>query len=282
MPDTKIISAYIRNIYPQLFSNEKLIAEFILEQPDSFLSLPTAKLAEKMGVSGSSIVRFCQKMGFEGISDFRLALARQHEASAAMAFGGIMPDDTPELVAQKIFSSNIKTLSDTIAMLDTRALHKAVEHLQTARRIELYGLGSSSTLAMDAYLRLIRAGYPAYGVTDPYMMRLSASSLAEDCCVIGISHTGRTRDVIDTMRIAHEAGAFVIGITSNVKTPVTQTCDVVLSIYSDEAYIMTEAVSSRIAHIALLDTLCACLTLQRQDNEEQIRRSNALMDELRF
>ena len=50
MPDTKIISAYIRNIYPQLFSNEKVIAEFILEQPDSFLSLPTAKLAEKMGV----------------------------------------------------------------------------------------------------------------------------------------------------------------------------------------------------------------------------------------
>ena len=78
---------------------------------------------------------------------------------------------------EKVFCSSIKTLNDTLAMMDMKQVSKAVDLLKKANRTEFYGVGTSATIAMDAYYRVMRIGYPAFYATDSHIMRIVARQI---------------------------------------------------------------------------------------------------------
>ena len=111
----------------------------------------------------------------------------------------------------------------------------------------------------------MRIGYPAYVATDPYISSVSASMLDSECVAIGISHSGRTVDIIDTLKIAGKKGATTISITGFIESPITKVSDISLITSTGQTRFKKEATESRIAQIALLDSLHACAVLQRYD-----------------
>jgi RpiR family transcriptional regulator, carbohydrate utilization regulator len=66
----------IRSLYPSMHDSEKKIAGFILEQPEVIVHMTVAKIADTTGVAESSIVRFCQRVGFSGFAQLKINLAR--------------------------------------------------------------------------------------------------------------------------------------------------------------------------------------------------------------
>ena len=266
----------IRSLYPSLYDVEKKIADFLVSQPASAVNMTVSQISAATGVADSSIIRFCQKLGFDGFTQLRINLARNLHKPEELIFEDISRDDDPGTITAKVFASSIRALQDTLAMLDKGQLGQAFDALTQARRVEFYGVGTSASIAMDAYYRFMRIGLPAYVATDPHIARISANMLDDHCVAVGISHTGRTRDTLRILQIAKSRGAKVICITSFMKSPIAALSDIKLITSSTETRIMKEAVSSRIAQIALLDSLYTGVALRNYD--AAIRNIGAMTD----
>lgn len=57
--------------------NERHVADYILSNPQEMRSLSGEALAAICGVSRSTVLRLCQKLGYQGYAEFKYAL--QHE-----------------------------------------------------------------------------------------------------------------------------------------------------------------------------------------------------------
>lgn len=274
--------ARIQNIYTSMTEVEKKIADYILAHRGQVIEMTVAELASAAGAAPSGVIRFSQKLGYQGFSQLKINLAGQNEPQSDVIMPAVGPDDDSGTVFDKVFQSSIKTLRDTLALMDRQVIRQAVEMLFAASRIEFYGVGTSATIAMDAYFRLMRIGYPAYCATDSYIMRVASASLGKGQVAVGISHSGRTLETIEAIRSARAQGAGTLVITSQQDSPICKYADLVLCVYSDEARYPIEAVSARIAHIAVLDALCVALALKNQDRTtEHIRTMNKLFGKLR-
>lgn len=273
----------IRSRYPDMHHVEKKIADFILNEPEKAVNMTVAQVAEKVNAAESSIVRFCQSLGFDGFTQLKINIAKNLAKPEVLVPEDIQKDDEPHAVTSKVFAASIRALSETIHMLDKEALERVVDSLLSAKRIEFYGVGTSAGIAVDAYYRFMRIGLPAYAATDPHIMRISAGMLDTGCVAVGISHTGRTKDTVRTLQIAHSKGAKTVCITSFMKSPITEVSDIQLVTSTPETRVMKEALSSRIAHIALLDSLCTCVALRKYDTAvENLENMVEILNEMRF
>lgn len=279
----KICTLLIKNLYSTLTPAEKKIADYILLNKDKVLNMTVAELAAATGVAGSAVIRLCKTLGFSGFSQLKISLAQESMGEYDVLIPAVKKGDSMSQVFHKVFNSSIKTLQDTLKMVDVRAVTKAVNMIKDSKRIEFYGVGTSSTIAMDAYYRLMRIGYPAYFATDSHILRISSSNLDCDCTSVGISHCGRTKDTVEALKLAKENGAKTIAITSYKNSPICDYADVSLVVYSDEIRYPIEAVSSRIAHIAILDSLCVALSLENYDRTlKNVDKMNKLFASMRI
>ncbi len=272
----------IGNLMPNMLETEQKIAQTILSDPDTAVRLPVKELAKRAGVAESSIVRFCQRVGYKGFRELKIDLARSTAYPEEIPLGEINQYDAPGDVVKKVFSSSCKALEDTVSMLDLDAFEQACEAISSAHRIEFYGVGTSAQIAVDAYYRFMRVGFPAFFAVDPHIMRISAAQLGKKDLAIAISHTGRTKDTIKALETAKKAGAVTMCITSYLQSPITQLADICLVTTTAETQYLREAVSSRIAQIALLDALYTMVSIRRYHKSlKHLHTMKELLEEVR-
>ncbi|MGR4030749.1 MurR/RpiR family transcriptional regulator, partial [Bacillus sp. ZZQ-131] len=137
--------------------------------------------------------------------------------------------------------------------------------LQEASRIEFYGNGGSGIIAMDAYHKFMRTGISCIAHTDSHFQIMGAGLLSKNSVVIGISHSGSNKGLLEALEVAKARGAKIIAITSYKKSALSQLADITLYTSTRETEFRTEASSSRLAQLSLLDTLYVGLSLQRQE-----------------
>ncbi len=147
------------------------------------------------------------------------------------------------------------SLELTKKALDPDALSAAANAICSARKIVLFGLGNSASVALDASHKFIRAGLNAAACSDNHMQMIVASHLSEGDVAIGVSHSGSSRDIVEALKVAREHGAKTIAITNVGKSPINKAADVVLNTSSAETSYSILALNSRIAHLAIIDTL---------------------------
>jgi RpiR family transcriptional regulator, carbohydrate utilization regulator len=273
----------LKSLYPSMHDVEKRISDYILSHSEIVVNMTVAQISKETGVADSSIVRLCQRLGFDGFTQFKVNLAKNQKRPEEIILEDISAGDDPYTVTSKVFRLSGQALKDTVEMLDKGELNKAVDAIMNARRMEFYGVGSSAPLAMDAYYRFMRIGLPAYVAVDPHISRISANLLDPDCLAIGISHTGRTIDTVRALEIAKGKGAKTLCITSYLDSPITEVSDIKLIISAVETRFMKEAIASRIAQIALLDSLYTCVALRKCDKVvENIEDMTEILNEMRY
>lgn len=273
------VRAHLSALYPAL----QRVGEFVLDHPDDVITLPIQEMAERIGVSEATIVRFTQAVGYSGLRAFKLALVGERAAPAVDIFHEeVRLEDDPLTVARKVLRSDIQAIADTLALLDTQQIEPALEALQRAHRIEVYGVGSSAPIAVDAYYRLLKVGLPVAVVTDAHMMAVSAAALIPGDVAFIVSHTGRTTETLNAAAKAAEAGATVISLSSHSQTPLDQYAAIRLVTADRETAFRTEAMASRIAHLSLIDALCVNLAIRNLEGATAaMERSSTIIEERR-
>jgi DNA-binding MurR/RpiR family transcriptional regulator len=253
----KVPGSFVRlqGAYSGLRAAEQRVADFILKAPDELIYLTVTELAERTHTSESTVVRLCQKIGYKGYQEFKIVLARDLVEETTEIYAAIEPGDDLATVKTKVFQANAQALRDTIEVLDDGELQRAVDALANARRVEFYGVGGSAPLALDAYHKFLKLGLQAIALSDGDLMAMSSSLLGAEDVALGISHTGASRDVTDALGRAKAHGATTVCITHRPASPITKVSDVVLVTAAQQTAFRSDASSSRIAQLTIVDTL---------------------------
>ncbi|MCM3727240.1 MurR/RpiR family transcriptional regulator [Neobacillus cucumis] len=261
----------------RLRDSEKKIIEFIEQNQDEIIHLSITEVAERSETSESSVVRLCKRLGYKGFQDLKINLAKEVIAPEKQIHEVIEKGDDVVMIKKKVFQSNIQALYDSIEVCNDGELRKAVDAISNARFIEFYGTGGSGTVALDAHHKLLKLGIKSFAYNDTILQAMSASVLTNQDVVIGISHTGSNTDVLAALKLAKEAGATIICITNSSKSPITKISDIVLQTASNETLFRTDAISSRIAQLTIIDILVAAVANQQYElyysNLQKTRKS---------
>lgn len=264
----------IQRLYQSLSPTAKKIADYILKNPEKVIHLSITELAEEVKASEATIVRFCQELSYRGYQELKIRIAQSLVSTPQEIYEAIDRYDEVPKVKAKVFQAIIQTLSDTLEVLDERELERAVDAIANARKVEFYGAGGSGVVAQDAYHKFLRIGVNCIALVDSHLQVMSASLLTEKDVVVGISRTGSVKETVEALQSAKETGAKTICITNFGKTPITEVADIKLFTAARETLFGSDAMTTRIAQLAVIDSFYVGVTLRRYEQaKESIERT---------
>lgn len=267
----------IRAVYSRLSEKEKSIADFILIYPEKFIHSTISQIADHLDVADATVFRFCKRLGYKGYQAMKIAIASELVSPINDIHEAVSESDDAKAIVEKVFKSNIRTLEDTLQVLDIKQFEAAVDAIISARKIEFYGSGGSGAVAMDAHHKFLRNGLLTTCYTDGHLQMMSASQLTEQDVVVCISHSGMSKDIIDALEVAKSNGATTIGITHFAETPLNKKADISLLTVSVETEYRSEALASRLAQLSIIDALYVNVSIklkdQTQESLEKMRRA---------
>lgn len=270
-PAPGALAAKVRTMAPSMTRSMQRVAETVAGDPAGCAQLTVTGLAERTGTSEATVVRTSRMLGFPGYRDLRLALAglaAQQESGAAPAVtADIAVDDPIADVVAKLAHDERQTLADTAAGLDTVQVEAAVNALAAARRVDVYGVGASALVSLDLAQKLLRIGMIAHAHADPHLAVTNAVQLRAGDVAIAITHSGRTVDVIEPLRVAFDHGATTIAITGRPDGEVAQYADHVLTTSTArESELRPAAMSSRTSQLLVVDCLFIGVAQRRYES----------------
>lgn len=246
-----------------LTKTEKKIANAILSQPDLLSQCSLSEVAKQLDVGEATFIRFCRTLGFKGYTDFKLdlaiELATQEKESNTLLDTDVSETDTAKEIAIKLQATLNNVISETINLLNFTELEKVVTELRRAKRIFLFGVGSSGLTAEDAKHKLMRIGLQTDAVTNNHFMYMQASLLKKGDVVIGISHSGASEETTKALRIARENNAICIAITHNLRSPITEVADYVLINGNRQGHMQGDSIGTKMTQLFVLDLIYALL-----------------------
>lgn len=259
-PGPTALAAKVRTMAPSMTRSMQRVAEAVAGDPAGCAQLTVTGLAERTGTSEATVVRTSRLLGYPGYRDLRLALAglaAQQESGAAPAVtADIVVDDPIADVVAKLALDEQQTLADTAAALDIAQVEAAVAAMASARRIDVYGVGASGLVSQDLAQKLLRIGMVAHSHADPHLAVTNAVQLRAGDVALAITHSGRTVDVIEPLRVAFDRGATTIALTGRPDGEVAQYADHVLTTSTArESELRPAAMSSRTSQLLVVDCL---------------------------
>ncbi|WP_284337900.1 MurR/RpiR family transcriptional regulator [Comamonas sp. NoAH] len=250
---------------PSLAPAEQRVGQLVLADPHSFARLPVRELAEKANVSKPTVVRFCRSMGYDGLADFKLKLAGNVAEGVPFVHRSVDADDKTSDVLVKVIDNSVAAVLQYRNNANAATLEQAVETIvstgRNKNRLEIYGVGNSGVVAQDAQHKFFRLGISSQATSDTHIQIMAATMLQPGDCVILISNSGRTKDLVDVAGIARQRGATVLAITSS-HTPLSNAADIVLAADNREGSDLYSPMESRLLHLLIIDILATAVALR--------------------
>ena len=259
-------------IIGELNPSESKVARYVLSYPNKVVRQSIAFLAQAAEVSEPTVMRFCRSLGCKGYQDFKLRLAVSLAGNTPYVHTSITQEDTTAQLAEKIcqYSSNsLRVLSES---LDMDSLEQAIQILNNAGRIEIYGSGASGIVALDAQHKLFRTQVPTVAYRDSHLQMMSASSLDENCVALAFSYTGRSLNIIEAAKLARTRGAVVVGVTDK-DSPLADFCDPVINNPNIEDSTLFAPMVSRVCQLAIVDIIATGIAMKKgMDGWEHLKK----------
>lgn len=258
------IMVRIRFQLPSLPRAEKAVAEVLLDTPEALANLTLSRLAEETGSSDASIIRFCKRMGYKGYSEFRtdLLASLKRDDSVDEEPERISDKDKMSDILKKVFQSNMQTLTNTLSLVNP-SYEKALEAMLNARSIHFYGVGDAYVVCLLSHMKLTRMGISGSAYSDVVMQLNSAANLEPGDVAFAISYEGRSRNVLEAMKVAKERGATTICITKRSKSQLVKLSDIALFISTSDLTVGRTIVARRVADQAIMEALLVGITVRK-------------------
>ena len=245
----------IKSIYNSLSEVERKAADYILMNEEKVPFQSVYQIASSVNVSVPSISRFTKRIGYEHFKDFKVELAKDTSSSVLDIYSAITQEDSDDELIKKVFLGNMKTLEDTLKILENDTLVKASKIISSTKRVVFFGIGGSGTVANDAALRFSHLDIQAEAYTDPIQIMLQTKRLKKNEVAVGISHSGRTEIVLEAIKIASSNEAIPISITNYINSPMKDLSTYFFCTSFAENNVKAAALSSHIAQLCLIDAL---------------------------
>ncbi len=255
----------IKAALPSLAPAEQRVGRLCLADPRAFAKLPVSELADRSHVSKPTVVRFCRSVGYDGLADFKLKLAGTVNEGVPFIHRSVDVDDKIGDVMVKVIDNTVAALlkyrNEASTMAMERAVVALVEAYKAGRQIQFFGVGNSGIVAQDGQHKFFRLGVNTTAYSDGHMQVMSASVMRAGDCVVVISNSGRTRDLMDACDIARKNGATTLVITAS-GSPLASAGHIHLSADHPEGFDKYSPMVSRLMHLMILDILATAVALR--------------------
>ena len=239
-----------------LTPTEKKLAAFILQNADTIIHHTISELAAAAEVSIATVTRLSQNCGYSGYSQLRLLLAKDMALIPVTPSGGeLQVSDEVSVIRDKLIGATSQSLQDTQRMINVESLLMAAEMMAGAGRIEVYGIGGSSTVAIDIRHKLLKLGLPVAAYSDNDLMMISSSALKSGDLAIGVSHTGRSEPVVAALTNARHSGAKALALTHDPLSPLAQIADLSLHYSAKTTVFSSDSMTGRMSQLMITDIL---------------------------
>lgn len=270
------ISPTVLAAYSALRPSEQRVADFVLSRPAFAMSLSARELGAMCHTSEATVVRFCQGLGYRGLTDFRAALLVEIATLERQSFLEIGLEDGPAELISKVVGRGTQVLQSILLELKPREFEKAVKAMARAKTLLLFGAGGSAYLASHISLEFIRVGAPIKTFIDYFSQMRAAQQLGKGDVAFGISYSGVTQGVIDVLTTARDGGATTICLTNYSGAPITKAADIKLTTGSATKGFVSKGgyLGHKIGLLIVLESLVIAValqmirTVQRGDNEK--------------
>ncbi|MGN0454294.1 MAG: MurR/RpiR family transcriptional regulator [Ruminococcus sp.] len=243
---------------------QKRIALYIVEHYDKAAFMTASKLGETVGVSESTVVRFATEIGYDGYPKLQQAMQEmiRDKLTSVQRIEVTSTRIGEEDVLTSILNQDIDIIRRTIEETDHEAFISAVEHIVKAKRIYIFGVRSTASLAhfLGYYLELMFDNVRIITTTSHTQTYEQMFRISEDDVFIGISFPRYSNMAVDAMRFARGRGADVIAVTDSMISPLVANADQVLLARSD----MASIVDSLVAPMSLMNALVVAAVLKRK------------------
>jgi len=239
------------------------VANYVLANANDVIKMRIVDLASKSEVSEPTVIRFCKAIGFDGFQSFKLQLAQQLGLGSVFTQFAVEDNDTVADLINKVFDTTVGSLITAREEINSEVLEQAITTISNARRVEFYGFGASGSVAADAQHKFFRLQLSSAAYTDPHIQRMSAISLGPEDVVVAISQSGETQALLQSVALAREAGANVIGLAPH-NTSLSRVCNLAIYVNMEEDLKSFTPVSSRIAHLVVIDVLATGVARHRK------------------
>lgn len=270
----------IKALKHSLSRNEQKLANFTLESPSAIRDLSSPALADVVGISQSSVVKFAQKLGFRGYPAFKLAVIEAFSAEQVNApiHGQISLHDSFDSMADKLLFSKHNVLQETRHLNDVVQIERAVKLLKSASRIVLCGLGGSGLVCKDFGYKLQKLGMSAFAESDSHVQMALAAACDDRDVIIAISESGSTSEVLKVAERGKATGTPVITITRYGVNPLSRLAEVTLFSGTDETTARLSSMLSRLAQEHVVDMLFIALTQAYPQGRQRLATTNEVVN----
>lgn len=236
---------------------ERKVAEYILSKPDQVVKYSVQRLADEAGVSEATIIRLSRSLNYKGFQELKLRIAGDlvHSEQTPSSYQEIQVGGSTDSLIRSISYNNMRSIEDTLSVLSAEEVEKAIRAMTDARKISLFGVGASAVIAEDFRQKLSRINRwceAAFGFDGQATL---AANMIESDVAFGISYSGLTRDLVESLSIAKANGATIVTLTKFSSNPVSELADIHLFASSLEQSIRSGAMASRIAQLNVIDIL---------------------------
>lgn len=266
-----LLSRIVR-LQPTLHPAVRCIADLVLEDVEFAIHARTTEIAARAGVSAATVTRFCRLIGYEGLREFKLDLAK----TLAVGVRYLHPreyrtgdnDTMIEIVSQ--IHRSLDTLSEQVS---DRELKRLATLISNADRIVIFGGGGGSSMAArEAENRFFRLGMHATSCCDAQLQLMMAATLTEADVLLVLSITGRYGPIIHAAEVARQYGAQTISITAP-GSPLSRVVANTVAFHTEEPRNIFLPTPARYMQIALIDILaCEVAKLRGDGAVEPMRR----------
>ena len=260
-------------LYNDMGKSEKRVADWLFSHSGEILPYSISDLASMCESSEATIVRFSKRLGCTGYQDLKIALAREHDKRVIAPT--ITAEDDCFSIFEKVCNDAYMSLERTKKTLSPEAMTAAVRAIAESGRVVLIGLGASAQVAEDASNKLLRAGYNSVAYADTHMQAIAVSQLKRGDTVIGISQSGASKDIVESMKVAKSRGARTIAITSRERSPVARLSEIVLLTDTEETRHSTLGLNSHLARLVVIDALCYKLVYENAEHAQALGEGEA-------
>jgi RpiR family carbohydrate utilization transcriptional regulator len=254
---------FLNAMLPSFSSAERLIAEFILKDPEKVLSRSISEFRTGSGASVGSIIAFCKNCGLKGFVDFKITLAGELAQGGFSALKKAALEQEGSLF-ERVFEFHKQSLNETLKLNNITQLEEAVQMLERANKIEFFSIGMSYPVAYTACAKLKLIGLNAGTECDSHLQIIRATQLQKGDVAFAISCSGRTNETVRCLEIARGQKATTICLTNCVESPIIKQTDLVLLASPSEIQYFQAPLAARITQLVIIDALFVAIALNRK------------------
>ena len=251
--DLELLRSRINFLSNTIPNSEKIVAEYFSGNLFQMCDMGLKDVSEKAHINGPAIIRFCKRLGFAGYIDFREYLRSVVQESMDDE-ADVTSKPSIQEIMQEVVRKNIETLKNTELLFSDEYLSVA-QALKDANVIVMFGNGDAVMPCEIMKIKLMRIGKACMAYSDSDLQLASALTINSGDVALAVSHTGRSRSVVEAMRIAHERGAMTVAITNAANSPLVKFCDHVLYLKTIDNTGTGDIISRRIGEQLILETL---------------------------